>query len=139
MDIFGIGALEVLVIGLLMLIVAGPKRSAQWARIAGEYLHKLRQMWNRMMQDLRNEMGEDADVFIRSAQEIQRTASEVRNATSTRNVVGRAMQASETLAANKAQNPPSEAPKQSNGADADSRYEAWTKPTINTNNDDPES
>ncbi len=132
MDILGVGAAELLLIGLLILIVAGPKRSVEWARIAGEYVYKLRQMWQKMMQDLRSEMGEDADVFVRTAEEIQRTTSSVRNATSPRNVVGKALQASETLAAQKQRtNPQPDAPKQENGVAEASRYAAWTKPTVN--------
>lgn len=131
MDILGIGAAEILLIGLLLMIVAGPKRSAEWARLAGEQLYKLRQIWSRMMQDLRNELGDDADVFVRTAQDIQRTTSDLRSTTSTRNIVGKAMQASENMATRQ-KNAQPDAPKQEDTT-TESRYSAWTKPVVNVN------
>ena len=91
MDLFGVGAAELLVIGFFLLIVAGPKRSAEWARQAGEYLGQLRQLWQRMMDDLRNEMGDDANELLNTAQEIQRTATDFRQQTSPRNIAGQAI------------------------------------------------
>ncbi|PJF43833.1 MAG: hypothetical protein CUN55_07100 [Phototrophicales bacterium] len=128
MDILGVGAAELLIIGLLILIVAGPKRSAEWARTAGEYVYKLRQMWNQMMQELRNELGEDADVFVQTAQQLQKTSSEIRQATSTRNIVGKAIQVGDAVT--RPTNPSADAPKQTSTEES-SRYSAWTKPVIN--------
>jgi Sec-independent protein translocase protein TatA len=45
MNILGVGPAEFGIILLLMLVVAGPKRMAQWAYILGQYMAKLRAMW----------------------------------------------------------------------------------------------
>ena len=86
MELFGVGAMEILVVALLLLIVAGPKRSAEWAREAGRYVSQMRLMWQRMMQDLRNEMGEDADELVKTAQQIRKTALDVKKATSPKKI-----------------------------------------------------
>ena len=82
MEIFGVGAMEVVVVALLMLIVAGPKRSAEWAREAGKYVRQMRLIWQRMMQDLRNEMGDDANELVKTAEQLRQTALDIRKATS---------------------------------------------------------
>ncbi len=86
MELFGVGAMEIVVIALLMIIVAGPKRSAEWARQAGEYVREIRIMWQRMMQELRNEMGDDADEIVKTAQQIQQTVFDVKKATSPKKI-----------------------------------------------------
>ncbi|NDJ85886.1 MAG: hypothetical protein GYB66_08375 [Chloroflexi bacterium] len=91
MDIFGVGLGELVVIVFLLLIVAGPKRSMMWARQAGEYLRQFREAWQRMVNEFREDLGEEGEAFMRTAQEFQRTASEIRHATSTRNVVNQAV------------------------------------------------
>ena len=86
MELFGVGAMEILVIALLLLIVAGPKRSAEWARQAGEYMREIRIMWQRMMQDLRSEIGDDANEIVKTAQQIQQTVFDVKKATSPKKI-----------------------------------------------------
>lgn len=124
MEILGVGAAEVVVVALLMLIVAGPKRSAEWARQIGIYVGKMREMWNRMMADLRSEMGDDADELLKTAQEFQRTAADFRQQTSVRNVAGKAISLAEKSAAKS----PNQAQKPSSNGNSDSeRYSAWTQ------------
>ncbi len=56
MNIFGIGAAELLIIFLLMLVVAGPKRMMRWAYVAGQYVAKLRAMWAETSAILKREL-----------------------------------------------------------------------------------
>lgn len=128
MDLFGVGIGELVIIALLLLIVAGPKRSAEWARQAGIYVNKMRQLWNRMMQDLRNELGDDADQFIKTAHDLRRTASDLREQTSVRNIAGQAIR----LSANSEKNRPIKPAQNGESSTAmpqaeSSRYPAWVK------------
>jgi Sec-independent protein translocase protein TatA len=56
MDIFGIGGTELIVILIIMLVVAGPKRMIQWAYVLGKYTSKLRAMWAETMTYVEKEM-----------------------------------------------------------------------------------
>jgi Sec-independent protein translocase protein TatA len=58
MNIFGFGTAELVVVVLIMLIVAGPKRMLQWSYILGKYLAKLRIMWRELMASLQEEFDE---------------------------------------------------------------------------------
>lgn len=120
MDIFGVGAAEIIVIGLLMLVIAGPKRSAIWAREAGRYLRQFREAWQNMMAELQKDMGEDGKELMNMAQEIGKTAADARRLVNPHAIVGTAISASEKMeqksgeAASSAKPPSSE------------RYGAWT-------------
>ncbi len=56
MNILGIGPAELLIILVLMLMVAGPKRMIQWAYIFGVYMGKLRVMWQETSAVIRREL-----------------------------------------------------------------------------------
>lgn len=56
MNLFGIGTAELIIIIVLMLVVAGPKRMVQWAYIAGQQVARLREMWNETRQLLEKEL-----------------------------------------------------------------------------------
>jgi Sec-independent protein translocase protein TatA len=58
MNILGIGGPELIIILLLMLIVAGPKRMIQWAYIMGTYVAKFRRMWAETVDVLQHEFDE---------------------------------------------------------------------------------
>lgn len=45
MNILGIGAPELILILMIAIVVAGPKRMIRWAYILGTYVGKLRAMW----------------------------------------------------------------------------------------------
>jgi Sec-independent protein translocase protein TatA len=65
MNIFGIGELELLLIIIIALIVAGPKRMIQWMYVLGRWVAKLRRMWSEAMvlvQRELNEAGLDVEV-----------------------------------------------------------------------------
>lgn len=63
MNILGIGGWELVVIFIIALVIAGPKRMIQWAYIAGKYLGQLRIVWRNMMQTVQKEF-DDAGVDI---------------------------------------------------------------------------
>lgn len=56
MNIFGIGGSELVVIILIMLIVAGPKRMIRWAYYMGRYTAKLRKMWEEVVDVVQQEV-----------------------------------------------------------------------------------
>jgi Sec-independent protein translocase protein TatA len=56
MNIFGIGEWELLLIVLIMLIVAGPKRMIQWAYVLGKYTAQMQVMFKNTMQALQKEV-----------------------------------------------------------------------------------
>lgn len=58
MNVFGIGGWELILILVIMLIVAGPKRMAQWAYVIGQWSAKLQYMWRDMMRSIQVELDE---------------------------------------------------------------------------------
>lgn len=79
MNIFGVGGAEVVVIIMIMLIVAGPKRMIGWAFVIGQYVGKFRVLWSQMvdvMQDEVNAAGLDVQLprEIPTKQNLAKTA-----------------------------------------------------------------
>jgi len=138
MEIFGVGAAEILVVALLLLIVAGPKRSAEWAREAGRYVSQIRMIWQRMMQDLRDEIGEDANEIIKTAQQIQKTALDVKKVTSPKKIAETTVKLAEHAdqkhreAATESANGNGSAPR----ATDYKRYGAWQPKSVDEENKD---
>jgi sec-independent protein translocase protein TatB len=63
---FGIGPLELVVIGIVAVLVFGPDRLPEFARTAARLLRQVREMVNNAQNDLRNELGpEFADLDVR--------------------------------------------------------------------------
>lgn len=58
MNVFGVGGWELILILIIMLIVAGPKRMAQWAYVLGTWTAKLRVMWEEVADSLQKELNE---------------------------------------------------------------------------------
>lgn len=56
MEIFGVGFPEVIVIFILLLTVAGPKRMIRWAYVLGQYTARARQMFGEAMEAFKREM-----------------------------------------------------------------------------------
>lgn len=56
MNIFGIGGAELVLILLIALVVAGPKRMIEWAYHLGRWAAKLHQMWSQMMDVVQQEV-----------------------------------------------------------------------------------
>src|SRR5205823_1995996 len=58
MNILGVGPAEVIVIFILMLIVAGPKRMIEWAYHIGRYTAQARAMFQETMNAIQKELSE---------------------------------------------------------------------------------
>ncbi len=58
MNILGVGAPELIVIFIIMLVFAGPKRMIHWAYILGQYTAKFRQMWSQTVDLIQKECDE---------------------------------------------------------------------------------
>lgn len=56
MNIFGIGGAELVLILLIMLIVAGPKRMLKWAYVVGTWVGKFRVMWEQVVDVMQKEV-----------------------------------------------------------------------------------
>ncbi|MBZ0300289.1 MAG: twin-arginine translocase TatA/TatE family subunit [Anaerolineae bacterium] len=61
MNILGVGGPELVIILVLMLIIAGPKRMLHWSYILGQYVAKFRRMWSETVDVLQKEF-DDAGV-----------------------------------------------------------------------------
>lgn len=64
MNIFGVGGAELVLIIVIMLVVAGPKRMVRWAYVAGEYIGKLRHMWAEVVDVMQREI-DDAGLDVK--------------------------------------------------------------------------
>ena len=64
MNILGAGPAELVLVFIIMLVVAGPKRMIQWSYTLGQYVAKLREMFQETMNAVRKEF-EEAGVDIR--------------------------------------------------------------------------
>ena len=58
MNIFGIGGMELGLILIIMLLVAGPKRMIRWAYVVGTYTAKFRKMWEETVDYIQKEVDE---------------------------------------------------------------------------------
>lgn len=58
MNIFGIGGPELVLILVIMLIVAGPKRMVQWSYVVGQWMAKLRRLWEETVTVVQRELNE---------------------------------------------------------------------------------
>jgi len=64
MNILGMGIPELLLIIVIAMIVAGPKRLMQWAYLSGRFLGQMRVVWGQMMDSVQKEF-DDAGVNIK--------------------------------------------------------------------------
>ncbi len=58
MNLFGIGGWELVLIIIIMLVVAGPKRMAVWAYTLGQWTAKLRTLWEEVATSIQSELKE---------------------------------------------------------------------------------
>jgi sec-independent protein translocase protein TatB len=58
MNILGVGPAELIVILIIMLVVAGPKRMIEWAYQAGKYAAQLRAMFQETMDAFQKELAQ---------------------------------------------------------------------------------
>ncbi len=68
MNIFGVGAAELLAILLIMLVFAGPKRMIHWSHILGQHVARFRKIWSETV-DLVQKEFDEAGVDIKLPKE----------------------------------------------------------------------
>ncbi len=61
MNILGVGGPELIIILVMMLVIAGPKRMVKWAYVMGQYVARFRRMWAETVDVLQKEF-DDAGV-----------------------------------------------------------------------------
>lgn len=69
MNILGVGGWELVIIFLIMLVVAGPKRMIQWSYVLGKYLGQMRILWGQMVDAVQKEF-DDAGVDVKLPREV---------------------------------------------------------------------
>lgn len=69
MNILGVGGPELIIILVLMLIIAGPKRMIHWSYILGTYVSKFRRMWAETVDVIQQEF-DDAGVGVQLPREM---------------------------------------------------------------------
>lgn len=82
MNIFGIGEIELIIVILIALVVAGPKRMIQWAYIAGRWVARARKMWSEAVGLLQQEL-DQSGVDVKLPKEMPTRASIRRGVEST--------------------------------------------------------
>lgn len=68
MNVFGVGAWELVAILLIMLVFAGPKRMIHWSYVLGQHVSKFRKIWSETV-DLVQKEFDDAGVDIKLPKE----------------------------------------------------------------------
>ena len=63
MNIIGVGTSELLLVLVIMMVIAGPKRMIIWANLLGQYWVKLRRIWSEMVKEIQKEL-DDAGVDV---------------------------------------------------------------------------
>lgn len=122
MEIFGIGAAEMIIIGLVIVLVAGPRRSALWARELGRYVSQFRSYVNELLDEFQTELGPDGREFMDAARELRQNANEIRQITSPRQSLGKLTRMVEEM---------DPINKQESGSDKPA-YPGWTKSTADS-------
>jgi Sec-independent protein translocase protein TatA len=69
MNILGIGGWELVLIFIIMLLVAGPKRMVRWAYVMGTYIAKFRNIWAETVDVIQQEF-DDAGVDVKIPRDI---------------------------------------------------------------------
>lgn len=68
MNVFGVGAWELVAILLIMLVFAGPKRMIHWSHLLGQHVAKFRKIWSETV-DLVQKEFDDAGLDIKLPKE----------------------------------------------------------------------
>ncbi len=77
MNILGVGPGEILVVLILMLIVAGPKRMVEWAYHVGRYTAQLRRMFQETMAVIQKELAESGVEVPKELTSLQNTTFDI--------------------------------------------------------------
>jgi Sec-independent protein translocase protein TatA len=138
--IFGVGLAEMLIIGLALFVVGGPKNTAKWARELGKMVRQVRQAWADVMADLENELGPEGKELMDAARELGQGTREVTSMGRPTRLLGDTMRMVESSLdveanVNKSATPaikapiPAPAPESSPSANGNGKkYTAWLPP-----------
>ncbi len=63
MSLFGVGILELILVLMIALVVAGPKRLLHWAYLSGRFIAQMRTMWGKVVEAMQNEFDESGVDF----------------------------------------------------------------------------
>ena len=69
MNILGVGGSELLIVLVIMLVIAGPKRMIHWSYILGQHMSKFRRMWSETVDIVQKEF-DDAGVGIQIPKDV---------------------------------------------------------------------
>ncbi len=69
MNILGVGGSELLIVLVIMLVIAGPKRMIHWSYILGQHMAKFRRMWSETVDIVQQEF-DDAGVGIQLPKDV---------------------------------------------------------------------
>jgi Sec-independent protein translocase protein TatA len=58
MNVLGVGGSELLIVLLVMLVIAGPKRMIHWSYVLGQHMAKFRRMWSETVDIVQQEFDE---------------------------------------------------------------------------------
>lgn len=58
MNVLGVGGSELLIVLLIMLVIAGPKRMIHWSYVLGQHMAKFRRMWSETVDIVQQEFDE---------------------------------------------------------------------------------
>ena len=86
--IFGVGLAEILIVGLALFVVGGPKNTAKWARDLGRMVRKAREAWAQVMAEMEAELGPEGKEIMDAARELGKGAREVAVMSPTKRLAG---------------------------------------------------
>ncbi len=135
-NILGIGPWQIIIVLLVMLIVAGPKRMVLWAYQAGRYVAQFRKMFDETMSAFQKEMQESGIDLTKDMASLQKEsfdvineASKVINAEPTSTPASSATSTT-TAPTIQSPQPPAQAaaepPKDNTDSTDKPRYDSWT-------------
>jgi Sec-independent protein translocase protein TatA len=132
--IFGVGLAEMLIVGLALFIIGGPKNTAKWARDLGRMVRKVRETWSEIMAEMENELGPEGKEFMEVTRELSKGANDLRKFGSPqRRLLDQTMRVvDEATDIESVEKTPTSSSSNGNSAAQDSRYRAWLPPDSNT-------
>lgn len=134
--IFGVGIAEIIIIGLVILIIGGPKNAARWANELGKMVRKGRELWSQMMKELEKDVGDEGREIMDAARQLRREVDDIRGVANPRKLVsqaGKVIDDTKKEAASMVRQPLKETERTIKKATTgNGKYNAWTKPDTDT-------
>ncbi len=91
--IFGVGVAEVVIVGLALFVIGGPKNTAKWAHQLGHMIYQVRQYWAQIMAEIEADIGPEGKEIVDAARELGKGAKQVSNMTPQKRLLGETMNA----------------------------------------------